>query len=386
MNMWHENNRTPLITVAVACYNVEKYLTRCITSILDQTYGRLEVILIDDGSHDRTGQICDYFAERDDRVRVVHQDNGGLSDARNRGMGLGTGEFIAFVDGDDYLEPRMYEYLLSALVRTDSDAAICSYYQDADDIGKSTHQGSRPEEAGTLSNITEQAPLYRNNDPEPKAYILERDELLTVYIEERDEMPIQNAAWNKLYRRELFDGLLFPNQRYYEDMVIQTKVLSRCRRAVFVDTPLYHYIIGREGSIMAGGLREEILTEQIPSYREKDRYLRSIGRKDLEDIHDYLVYKKLLLLYTQARRDKTGEKKRFKKPLEKELKNLSRDLERISKTPVSDPHQLFRMKLFLINPWLFDRFTDINEGVILPARYRLRGRKNDSDPDAGGSG
>ncbi len=371
MNGLYDNNTfSPLITVAVACYNVEKYLARCITSILDQTYGNLEIILVDDGSHDRTGKICDYFAQRDDRIKVIHQDNGGLADARNSGLKQATGELIAFVDGDDYLEKRMYEFLLSAMINTGSDVAICSYYQDTDDIADDGTGSSR--DAGILSGISEQSPGYRNNDYEPKAYILGRDELLTVYIEERDEMPIQNAAWNKLYKRRLFDGLMFPGQRYYEDMVIQTKVLSRCERAVFVDTPLYHYIIGREGSIMAAGLREEILTEQIPSYREKDRFLKSIGRKDLADTHDYLVYKKLLILYTEAGRDRTGGKKKYRKPLGEEIRKLSGDLERISSSPIADPHQLMRMKLFLKSPWLYDRFTDINEGVILPARRRMR--------------
>ena len=124
---------------------------------------------------------------------------------------------------------------------------------------------------------------------------------------------------------------------------------------------------------MGAGLREEILTEQIPSYRQKDEFLQSIGRRDLVDSHDYLVYKKLLILYTQARRDRTGEKSRFKAPLMEVLGELREDYPRIAASPIADPHQLLRMRLYLRGPWWFDRFTDLNEGLVLPLRRRLRG-------------
>ena len=126
---------------------------------------------------------------------------------------------------------------------------------------------------------------------------------------------------------------------------------------------------------MTSGLREEIFTEQLPSYREKDRFLESIGRQDLVDSCDYMIYKKLLIMYTEARRDRTGSLKRFMKPLDEELQKMRTDLERISASHAADPHQIMRMKLFLKSPFLFNRFTDFNESVILPLRMKGRGGK-----------
>ena len=388
------------ISVIVACYNVERYLSRCLDSIRSQTYTDLEVWLIDDGARDGTGHICDLYADEDTRFHVVHQDNGGLSCARNEGLARATGDLIAFVDGDDYLEPRMLEYLAGAITATDSDVAICPYICEPDDTTAPADSTSRAIDpriqrdepprgihlrvgGGALPDDPAAhaiaAPHYRYPEPYGDMYELEPPELLTVYIEERDEMPIQNAAWNKLYRRKLIGQLRFPDQRFYEDIVIQTRLLAAASRAVFVDIPLYHYIINRRDSIMGTPLREEILTEQLPSYREKDAFLTGIGRQDLTDTHDYLVYKKLLLLYTQARRGTPDRSVSvYKEPLMRELSQLPGDYARIAASPIADPHQLLRMRLYMRRPWLYDRFMDINDTLILPLRARLSGHKKEA--------
>ena len=113
-----------MISVIVPIYGVDKYLEECIESIISQTYTKLEVILVDDGSPDRCGEICDRYAEMDNRITVIHQKNGGAAAARNAGLRIATGEFVAFVDGDDYLEPDAYEYLAAALVEHEADIAF----------------------------------------------------------------------------------------------------------------------------------------------------------------------------------------------------------------------------------------------------------------------
>jgi glycosyltransferase involved in cell wall biosynthesis len=121
------------ITVAITCYNVGKYLARCIESVLAQTYKNLDIILVDDGSRDNSGLICDYYETQDNRIRVVHQNNTGPGEARNLAIDMAEGDYIAFVDGDDYVEPYMYEYLITALLRSGCALSICKYYSNGVD-------------------------------------------------------------------------------------------------------------------------------------------------------------------------------------------------------------------------------------------------------------
>ena len=115
------------ISVIVSIYNIEKYIQRAVESICAQTYSNLEIILVDDGSTDSSGRICDEYAKKDNRIRVIHKKNGGLSSARNEGIKAATGEYIAFVDGDDWVDKSMYEDMLKAMYTYDADIAICNY-------------------------------------------------------------------------------------------------------------------------------------------------------------------------------------------------------------------------------------------------------------------
>ena len=117
----------PLISVIVPVYKVEKYLNQCIESVLAQTYQNLEIILVDDGSPDRSGEICEEYAKKDTRIRVLHKSNGGLSTARNTGLQIISGAYIAFLDSDDYLAPDMYETLYRELIENDADIAVCGF-------------------------------------------------------------------------------------------------------------------------------------------------------------------------------------------------------------------------------------------------------------------
>lgn len=119
------SEKQPLISVIVPIYKVEQYLNRCVQSIVDQTYKNLEIILVDDGSPDNSPAMCDAWAEKDDRVQVVHKKNGGVSSARNAGLDAANGAYIGFVDGDDYIEPDMYAQLLQAIQKDSSDMAVC---------------------------------------------------------------------------------------------------------------------------------------------------------------------------------------------------------------------------------------------------------------------
>ncbi len=360
-----------LITVIVACYNVGKYLPRCIESIIAQTYKNLEIILIDDGARDNTGSICDHYATVDNRITVVHQDNRGVSAARNEGISRAHGEYIAFVDGDDFLEPVMYEYMLYSIRVSGAEMAVCRYFEDEEESISKPRTFKKKgmihmQEAESATGTIEYGiPLF----------VMSTSEVMQFYVEESDEYVIRNAPWNKLYKKELLSDTSFPNQRYYEDILFQVKTLASAADVAYIDTPLYHYIINRKGGTMSGGLRKEILTDQIPAYHERSQFLKSIGREDLSASHDYLVYKKLLLLYTEARRDKTGEKKQFMEPLATEIRTCADQMYRIYSCNIADPHQKMRMELFLKNPKLYDLFMDVNDNFVLPLRQRRRRKK-----------
>ncbi len=359
-----------LISVIVACYNVDRYLPKCIESIMAQTYKNLEIILVDDGARDNSGYVCDHYATLDDRIFVLHQSNMGLAMARNEGIKIAHGDYVAFVDGDDFLEPSMYEYMLYAIRLSGATMAVSRYFEDdADSISKVKSfekKGMiRIEEAQDVDSMVEFGMPLR---------VLTGEEALKYFVEESEEIVIRNAAWNKLYRRDQLSEASFPNQKYYEDIVFQAKIIASAEKIAYIDTPLYHYIINRKDGIMSGGLRKEIFTEQIPAYHERSDFLKKIGRKDLSAEHDYLVFKKLLVLYTEARRDKTGEKSKFMEPLEEEIRTCADQMYRVFSCDIADPHQKFRMELFLKNPKLYNLFTDFNEKFVLPLKLKNRGK------------
>lgn len=339
-----------MISVIVTVYNIEEYVKRCVISILEQSYRNLEIILVDDGSTDGSGRICDELAEKENRLRVLHRSNGGPADARNAGIAVAKGDFIGFVDGDDWVEPDMYERMMGALLEQCADMAICRYKR-----------------------------VYRDHiedDSVDRAVVFEKQEALQVYVEEREEFDIQNAAWNKLYRREILKNLNFPSGKWYEDIMFATMALSNADRCVYLDTACYNYIIDREGSIMNTRINPRTFTDQIPAYREKTEFLQSLGRQDLADTHDYFFYKRLLLFYDQLYHDKALDRKKFISDtisiIHENVEHDREHYERVYHCSVANPNEKRKMDLFLKSPWLYRTVMKINEAVILPLKLKLR--------------
>lgn len=211
----------PLISVIVPIYKVEPYLHKCVDSILAQTYQQLEVILVDDGSPDGCGAICDGYAAADPRVRVVHKPNGGLSDARNAGMKIMTGRYVGFVDSDDWIEPDMYETLLDLLLYYDADMAFGGVSDDVEQNGIVTTVNT---------SHYPNAPFAEDNVSAMRRYFHG-----------------SWAAWDKLYRAELFDGIWYPVGEINEDEAIVLHLLERCQRVCYTNQIFYHYL-RREGN------------------------------------------------------------------------------------------------------------------------------------------
>lgn len=217
-----------LITVVVPVYNVERYFRRCIESIASQTYTNLEIILVDDGSSDSSGLICDEYAEKDQRVTVIHKKNGGLSDARNAGLECMHGKYVAFVDSDDYVSSEYIRKLYTALVENDADIAVCGEAFVGENPDGSTFPMKRPlrDVEGTVNMTTEDA----------LSCMLRQD-------------IFDASAWAKLYRSELFSDVRFPVGYAYEDIGTTHRLMLKSRRVTYIGEHYYYYL-QRKGSIL----------------------------------------------------------------------------------------------------------------------------------------
>lgn len=212
-----------LVSVIVPIYNVEQYLTHCIETILQQSYEKLEIILVDDGSLDNCGKVCDEFALKDSRIKVIHKQNGGLSDARNAGIDIATGDYITFIDSDDYVMPDMIETLMNILTEENTDIAQCDYIRSKND------------------SIGEQQYKLSQNDKSTVYF----DDKMSAYLSNRK---ISTVAWGKIYKRFLFDEIRFPVGRLHEDVFTTYKLIHNASSVAVTDYVGYVYRIN-ENSI-----------------------------------------------------------------------------------------------------------------------------------------
>lgn len=210
----------PLVSVIIPVYNVRPYLDECIRSILEQTYQNMEILVIDDGSADGCSERCDYWQQQDQRIRVIHQENRGLSGARNTGLEAARGEYISFVDSDDYLNLDMVRRMVETAEGAGIELVICGVHM-VDVEGKELRVNGYP----------------------PGKY--SKEEMLRMRY--RNQVPA--TVWNKLYRRTMWRHLRFPEGRVYEDMAIINDVLWQSERTVIIGDALYYYRQRRPGSI-----------------------------------------------------------------------------------------------------------------------------------------
>lgn len=218
----------PLISVIIPVYGVEKYLRRAVDSVLKQTYRNLEIILVDDGSPDSCPEICDEYAAKEARVRVIHKENGGLSDARNAGLDIAGGDYIAFLDSDDYFAPFFIEALYKELVRTDAQVALCRY--------EVTEELS-PEKGPDFESVLK---TYREGEVDCKEY--DRGQmLLNQYDALCPDATYFIVAWNKLYKASLWKHVRFPKGKIHEDEATTYRIFDKVTKGVYVDAPMYAY-------------------------------------------------------------------------------------------------------------------------------------------------
>lgn len=214
------NNKNKLISIIVPIYNVEKYLNQCINSILKQTYTNIEIILVDDGSPDNCGKICDNYKRIDKRIKVIHKNNGGLSEARNYGIKEATGDFLLFVDSDDFITENTCEILINNIQKYNADMAICNFYY-------------------VFKN---KKAIINEMSTKKEIQILEKENIIKEYF--INYSVDLNVAWNKLYKKDIFkrkNALLFPVGKLHEDTYIMYKIYYNLNRLVRINKPLYYY-------------------------------------------------------------------------------------------------------------------------------------------------
>jgi len=261
----NNNSLLPLISIIVPVYNVQEYVRKCVLSICRQTYQNLEIIVIDDGSTDDSGRICDMLAKQDNRIKVVHQSNGGLSAARNMGLSIVTGDFIGFVDSDDWIDESMYELLYGLMIENDADISICSHY------------------------IVKQGKI-KSRYMSGKKFVFTREEAMQALMKDR---LIRNYVWNKLYKRHLFDQLRFPVGRLFEDLAISYQIFHQAKRVVVQEYPEYYYLV-RDGSLTQSKYDPEREYQIFRGVCEQDEFVRA--NYSWEEIPPYVLWRGVHLI------------------------------------------------------------------------------------------
>jgi len=274
----------PLISVIIPVYGVEQYLDRCVESVTGQTYRNLEIILVDDGSPDGCSAMCDAWAGKDSRIRVIHKANGGLSSARNAGLDVAGSEFIAFVDSDDWIEPTMMATMLGWMLQHgDADVVMCGTEKDYED-GRSEHiDGHLPEREFSSG------------------------EALHDFLHHRNRMA--SAVWNKLFKADFFTGpahIRFPEGLNNEDYYVLAQVYRTMRAILFNPQALYHYRI-RGNSITTAKLNAHSFDRVKIAEKCRD-YLQDAGYANSRDLDYFVMQGHYDVVYDLARMDGVSAK------------------------------------------------------------------------------
>lgn len=290
------------ISIVVPVYNVANFLDECIKTILDQSYDDFELILVDDGSTDESGSICDYYSKLDERVKVIHQKNGGLSDARNTGINISNGQFITFIDSDDYVAKDYIEKLYFSIIENNADICMCDF--------KKVSENSK------LNDIK------NSNSGILKPLLFDKNRTIEEVYYDRYH-GIDFVSWAKIYKIELFksNNISFPKGKLHEDAFTTYKLIYLSKRICYIDAPLYFYRI-RKGSIMTNEFSIKRL-DMIDATREEYQFFKNNQNYNLMRLalYDHLHKVKYILKMLQASNEETKEiTKKVCKDLEQDIK------------------------------------------------------------------
>ena len=329
------------ISIIVPIYNVEEQLEICINSILNQTFSNFELILVNDGSPDNCGKICDEYQKKDNRIKVIHKENGGLSAARNSGIEIATGKYIAFVDSDDIIHPRMYEILFECINKSNSDIVQCKFkkFKSLDEV------------KDDLDNYNGYFKKYDNK---------------TAIMDMIDNNDINVNSWNKLYKSELFETLRFPKGKIHEDEFLTYKLLYNSRKITYVDEELYYYYQNDNGIMNGSSILKRL--DRIEALEERSRFFLENEERNLYDKSNSALFFALNKLYFIFKRNY-------------QLKNDKENIEKL-KDKIKETSILLENNKYLssINSKIIkiinknNIFIDIYyiQNYLLSIKYRLR--------------
>lgn len=263
--LYNQSMNSPLISVIIPVYNVESFLRQCVDSVLRQTYSNLEIILVDDGSLDNSGAICDSYATIDSRIKVIHKINGGLSAARNAGLDVFQAEYVMFVDSDDIVHPRFVELLFNQIHNVD--LVFCRY---------STFQET-------------EVPVFSEIESHPG---LKMEGVKLLKNLRSFEYPASVISWNKLYRAFLWNELRFPIGKIHEDEFVVHHLLDKVHELIFVSTPLYYYR-QRNSSLMStvANSRKSLLNKMEAFYERRNFFLARSMKPQINEMNSEILYR-----------------------------------------------------------------------------------------------
>lgn len=308
-----------LISVIVPVYNVKKYLVRCINSLISQTYNNLEIILVNDGSTDESGEICDQFARLNKKIRVIHKENGGLSDARNVGIETAKGSIITFIDSDDWVHHEYVKQLYYLLIAENADISVANY------IRTSTEQ--------VLTNIYESQVYRYSNRTALRQYLGEFSIHMIIVC-------------GKLFKKELFKDIRFPIGRIHEDEFTTYKLIFAAKKIVLTTAPMYYYW-QRTDSIMGSGFNIKHKLDLLDALHERAFFFNTIK----EGLLEYGTYRRIFRVYREM---KTWIRKNSGEALPQEYEAGYLSLKKILKITKQPIKFMFLYKSYYIAPRLTD--------------------------------
>lgn len=257
-----------VVSIVIPIFNVEKYLERCIESVINQTYKNLDIILVDDGSPDNCPKICDEYKKKDKRIKVIHKKNGGLSDARNCGMKIIKGDYLFFLDSDDYIPENAIEILLNIAIKNSSDIVVGKYLEFSND------------------NI-----LKKNKDDE---YEVENFDCKTSLQEMMYMHKIANSACGKIYKKSLFENIEYPKGKLMEDLGTTYKVFAKSKVITYTDFICYYYLVNNKGSIMNSNFKLNKL-DGVKFAIEELNFMKQFNDDELVLAAKYRLYEECMV-------------------------------------------------------------------------------------------
>lgn len=317
----------PEISVIVPVYKVEPYIHKCVDSILAQTFTDYELILVDDGSPDTCGNICDEYAQKDARIHVIHKENGGLSDARNAGMKIASGEYVIFIDSDDYIDADMLSYLYENLKKADADMATCGIYEVyADRIEKQ-----------------EEEPDFVCSGEEAFRCILRGN-------------TIRGEIWNKLIKRSCISDLEFPKGKLYEDIFYTVDMMQRIKKVAVGTKPKYYYL-HRSDSITGKAYRPKLF-DIIDGYTKNYQVVQHAFPKLEEEAECLWIWSRFIVLDKMLLEENYRSIDRF----EELVTFIKQHFRRIMKNPYFQRNRKISAIVLLISIPLYRKLVFISEG------------------------